>query len=291
MAKLALNYDIVNETPATAVPVETNFNNVEQYVNQELIERDGSVEMRAQLKLVGDPVNPLDAAPKQYVDSFLPIGIIMMYGGTGAPPGAKWALCNGAELEIVTNQALYDIIGTAYGGTAGRFNLPNLVGRFPVGVSGTIARGTSGGMADAIIPAHTHKIDHNHGSVTTGLQTASHTHTFSDTTSTTSSAGAHDHQFRGAETNAPAGNLGLFLAADISTTAYGIKGKTSSAGSHTHTVAVSGTTGVQSVGHNHGVDLPNFTGSSGPTVPAPAATTVGANMPPYQAVQYIIRIS
>ena len=68
MAKLDMQYDILNDTPATASPVEANFNRIEQHINQELIERDGTVAMRAQLQLVGDPVTDLDAAPKQYVD-------------------------------------------------------------------------------------------------------------------------------------------------------------------------------------------------------------------------------
>ena len=83
-------YDLLNYTPASASPVEANFNRIEQHINQELIERDGTVAMRAQLKLVGDPVAPLDAAPKQYVDQVLPIGIIMMYGGVDA--ACRWAL-------------------------------------------------------------------------------------------------------------------------------------------------------------------------------------------------------
>jgi hypothetical protein len=69
MTKITLPYDLANKTPADAIPPETNFNRIEQHINQELIERDGSVAMRAQLRLVGDPVGVLDAAPKQYVDS------------------------------------------------------------------------------------------------------------------------------------------------------------------------------------------------------------------------------
>ena len=69
MAKLDVTYDILNDAPASASPVEANFNRIEQHINQEVIERGGTVAMVAQLQLVGDPVTPLDAAPKQYVDA------------------------------------------------------------------------------------------------------------------------------------------------------------------------------------------------------------------------------
>jgi len=69
MAKITFPYNLVNDTPADANPVESNFNRIEQYINQELIERDGSVSMRQALRLAGDPVSALDAAPKQYVDA------------------------------------------------------------------------------------------------------------------------------------------------------------------------------------------------------------------------------
>lgn len=69
MTKLDLPYDLANKTPADANPVETNFNRTELHINQELIERDGSVAMRAALRLANStPVDPLDAASKGYVD-------------------------------------------------------------------------------------------------------------------------------------------------------------------------------------------------------------------------------
>jgi microcystin-dependent protein len=38
-----------------------------------------------------------------------------------------WALCNGQELPINTNQALFSLIGTTYGGDGmTKFALPNL---------------------------------------------------------------------------------------------------------------------------------------------------------------------
>lgn len=56
------------------------------------------------------------------------IGEIKMFGGNFAPRG--YALCDGQLLPINTNQALFSILGTIYGGD-GRttFGLPDLRGR------------------------------------------------------------------------------------------------------------------------------------------------------------------
>ncbi|WP_431158438.1 phage tail protein [Winogradskyella poriferorum] len=55
-----------------------------------------------------------------------------MFAGNFAPRG--WALCEGQLLAISTNQALFSILGTTYGGD-GRttFALPDLRGRVPIG--------------------------------------------------------------------------------------------------------------------------------------------------------------
>ena len=46
----------------------------------------------------------------------------------------NWALCNGQTLAIAQNQALFSLLGTTYGGNGvNNFNLPNLMGRTPVG--------------------------------------------------------------------------------------------------------------------------------------------------------------
>jgi microcystin-dependent protein len=48
-------------------------------------------------------------------------------------PPKGWALCNGQQLPIAQNQALFALLGTTYGGD-GRvtFALPNLQGRVPI---------------------------------------------------------------------------------------------------------------------------------------------------------------
>ena len=93
------------------------------------------------------------------------IGEVIMFGGNFAPRG--WALCNGQLLAISSNQALFSILGTTYGGD-GRttFALPELRGRVPVGTGQgpglsnrplgqrTGQQGVS--LQPSQMPAHTH---------------------------------------------------------------------------------------------------------------------------------------
>jgi microcystin-dependent protein len=83
-----------------------------------------------------------------------------------APKG--WALCNGQILAIATNQALFSILGTTYGGNGVQtFALPDLRGRAAMHVTANYPPGVNyplGGWAGAEtvvlnsqqIPAHTH---------------------------------------------------------------------------------------------------------------------------------------
>jgi microcystin-dependent protein len=59
------------------------------------------------------------------------LGQIILFAGNFAPVG--WALCDGQELPIAQNTALFSILGTTYGGD-GRvtFALPDLRGRAPI---------------------------------------------------------------------------------------------------------------------------------------------------------------
>jgi microcystin-dependent protein len=265
MTKIDLAYDLVNYTPATATPVEANFDRVEQHINQEIVERDGTVAMRAQLKLVGDPVAALDAAPKQYVDQVLPIGIIMMHGGTSAPPGGRWAICNGAEIQTANNPELYNIIGHNFspaGTPSSRFHLPNLRDRMPMGIGTSTTVGETGGYRSATLvqhdhtlSSHVHGIGHNHGEVTS------------------SSVGDHNHNIGGGTQLIRAGGSGMGATGSV---AFG--------------PVVHNFDG----GHSHTVNLPSFSGNSaGPSnnsTSEAGSTATDKNLPPFLGVQYIIRV-
>lgn len=59
------------------------------------------------------------------------IGEIRMFAGNFAPRG--WAFCDGQLLAVSSNDALFSLLGTIYGGD-GRttFGLPDLRGRIPI---------------------------------------------------------------------------------------------------------------------------------------------------------------
>ncbi|MGN6418713.1 MAG: phage tail protein [Pseudobacter sp.] len=60
------------------------------------------------------------------------MSVITPFAANFAPKG--WALCNGQILPIATNQALFSLLGTTYGGNGTtNFALPNLQGRVAIG--------------------------------------------------------------------------------------------------------------------------------------------------------------
>jgi microcystin-dependent protein len=80
------------------------------------------------------------------VDPNIPfLGEVMAFAGDFAPGG--WALCNGQLLSIAQNQALFALLGTAYGGD-GRttFALPDLRGRTVLGTSTNVTIGSQLGV-------------------------------------------------------------------------------------------------------------------------------------------------
>ncbi len=95
-----------------------------------------------------------------------PIGALMMWSALTAPTG--YLVCDGASVSRTTYADLFDVISTTYGAGDGSttFDLPNMVGRVPIGTSG----GEGGDIgaeygADTVtlsleqIPDHTHVLD------------------------------------------------------------------------------------------------------------------------------------
>lgn len=94
------------------------------------------------------------------------LGEIRMFGGNYEPPG--WAFCDGRLLRIGDYDALYSLIGTAYGGDGiTTFALPDLRSRIPIGMGKSTAsgftyqRGMKAGteavtVTLAQMPMHTH---------------------------------------------------------------------------------------------------------------------------------------
>jgi microcystin-dependent protein len=94
------------------------------------------------------------------------VGEIRMFAGSFAPVG--WALCDGSPLSRTGYPALFQAIGTTYGGIDPMFNLPNLGSRAPLhagtGPDGTTyPLGASGGVeavwiGEEQMPTHTHAL-------------------------------------------------------------------------------------------------------------------------------------
>ena len=88
------------------------------------------------------------------------IGEIRMFAGNFNPNG--WMLCQGQIVPISENDALFNLIGTTYGGDGQTtFALPNLQSRVPIHVGPGFALGQSGGtetvtLTVSQIPAHSH---------------------------------------------------------------------------------------------------------------------------------------
>jgi microcystin-dependent protein len=95
------------------------------------------------------------------------IGEIRMFGGSFAPAG--WAFCDGQLMPISENDALFNLIGTTYGGDGQEtFGLPDLQGRIPMhsgqgpGISQNYQIGEKAGAESVTLSTQQIPI-HNHG--------------------------------------------------------------------------------------------------------------------------------
>ena len=99
------------------------------------------------------------------------VGEIRMFGGNFAP--VNWAFCNGALMPISQNEALFNLIGTTYGGDGQTtFAVPNLQSRIPMHVSSQFPQGGNGGAESVVLTtaqmgAHTHAAQAAAGNVGT----------------------------------------------------------------------------------------------------------------------------
>lgn len=95
------------------------------------------------------------------------LGQIMLTPYNFAPQG--WAFCNGQLLSIIQNTALFNLIGTTYGGNGiATFALPDLRGRTPIAAGQGIGLipynlGDRAGAESVVItvsemPAHNHSV-------------------------------------------------------------------------------------------------------------------------------------
>jgi len=202
-------------------------------------------------------------------------GEVRMFAGSAAPAG--WLLCQGQAVSRNIYSALFSIIGTAYGAGDGSntFNLPDLQARMPMGAgasrhlqSNIDQLGQAAG-AEYIALSINEMPYHDHGG-NTGNQSALHSHV-----GVTDGQGDHQHTLSGNVPiyNTAYGGAGVPGVAGGST--YGFPRQALGAdwaGNHAHNVY----TQTESVWHTHPIG-------------AQGANWGHSNMPPYQAVNFIIR--
>lgn len=226
----------------------------------------------------GTPESPYEVSSDGGGGGSTLTGEIKLYAGADTPTG--WLVADGAPVSRSTYSALFAVIGTTYGAGDGSttFNLPNLAGRFPLGVNSSHPRGEAAGqeavtLLTADLPAHTHSMFHQHD------HTHNHDLSHDHANATTTSNGNHHHTVNGSNTaGSNNNNLARGAGHDFDISA-------STDGAHQHTVDIPGFSGVT------GLPLP-FASTGGPTVANTGATGSGtpvATMPPYTAIRYLIR--
>ena len=220
-------------------------------------------------------------------------GEMRMFAGQSAP--TEWLMCDGAAVSRTTYSALFAVIGITYGAGDGSttFNVPDLRGRSPLGAGLSTASGVqrsvgeTGGadshvMQSSELPSHSHSFSQSLSTSSAG----GHSHTFS------TSAGDHTHgyplsppgNYREHSTPLDHNHFRPFRSQynDCTQTnapswCNGDTFYTNSAGAHSH----SGTTASES-GHVHSVSINGNTGTTG-------SGAGHNNMMPFLAINFIIK--
>ena len=210
------------------------------------------------------------------VPTILEPGIVVPYAGATAPTG--WLICDGAAVNRSIYGALFAIVGTTYGAGDGSttFNLPNLVNRFSVGAGGTYALGNSGGSTTtSSAGAHDHTGLAGSTTLTTS-QIPGHTHTgTSDSTTLSGSFGPFRQSLGPAPTATASGVFSTYAggtSGDANNGSSQVVGINMSA-PHTHSFTTASTGG--GTGHDHTISTDG--------------THTHTVTPPYLSLNYIIK--
>jgi microcystin-dependent protein len=284
-----------NGTNADGTQVNSNFNNVVNFLNTETVQRDASIAFTAiPTAPATDPVSDNQLARKAYVDNYTPAGVITQYGGASAPTG--WLLCQGQAIS--RSNALYTrlfaAISTTYGAGDGSttFNVPNLQGRIPVGRDSTqtefdtlaeVGGSKITALITANLPSHQHGVgtilpntiaDHQHGVGTIGTDSIAdhvHAHTL---------AIAGHTLVRGPVSGVGTSGYGLDYLNSLysQTLTHTFSGSITAGGGHSHVMSGSAALGG---GHTHTM--------SGSTALEGSGTSFN-NLAPYIVVNYIIKL-
>jgi microcystin-dependent protein len=215
------------------------------------------------------------------------IGSIVLWPSEEVPEG--YLLCDGSFISIAEYPELVAVIGTTYGEGVDTVALPNLTGRFPLGVSGSHALASTGGaetvtLAEGEMPAHAHTISSHHHSIPEHSHTVenhqhglgSHTHTISPN--------PHTHAVL-ARANATSFGSAARLGIAQGGTTNDLVGEEASL---TVNSGGSGLTGLGGAG-NTSVQGEFNTNPTGLNTNQTGSGAAHNNMSPYLALNYIIR--
>lgn len=217
---------------------------------------------------------PTVQARLEDLDSIIPVGTIWEYAGQTAPAG--WLICDGTSVSNTTYPALWQTIGTTYGGAGSSFNLPNLDGRSTIGGA---APGATGGSANSTVVAHSHNMSSHTHNIPNHAHTMAHNHPAGTTSNDT-----HGHSYSPAVV-AAFGTGSLGFGSNVVGTPLNLTTGTAQNDSHTHSFDVanySGNTGNPTSLPETGAPSNNNTNSAG-------SSGTGQNYHPYLTLLKIIK--
>ena len=207
----------------------------------------------------------------------VPVGGIIMWSGSIVSIPARWALCDGTN------------------------STPNLRDKFIVGAGSTYAVAATGGSADAIAVSHTHTASssftgsamsaHGHsassGSSFSGSTLPTHTHVASSVV--TDPGHIHELKAGGSSgvTNIGRSNTSLSTSVYAQSAVTGVTVDTTLSSDSAGTPAGSVSTSTSITSASAGTPA----GSVSTTVNTAGSSGTNANLPPYYALAYIMRIS
>jgi len=199
---------------------------------------------------VNENFDALEQVVNELLNAVMPVGTVIATARPSAPTG--YLLCEGQSVSRTKYSTLFGAIGTTYGKGDGSttFNVPDLRGRVPVGVDAGANRLTSGGGGSG---------PNALGNAGGDQHMPFHTHD-AGSMGTTPNGNFHRHSIPGFANTRKEGNLNSYTNWDGD--------------------SVGNKTDIEDATHIHGVTgrtAGEGSGSSG-------------NMPPYQVVNYAIKV-
>ena len=226
-ASRTINIDVAIDADVTA-QTANKILDATRVIDEDSFASDSSVKVPTQQSVKAYIANQLAGSDKVFTGDYKQSAKSSDHG--------SWLLCNGIAISRSTYAALFTEIGITFGAGDGSttFNLPDFRGKVFGAISGSHPIGQSTGsetsnLLISNLPSHTHTIDHDHPSFTSGS---------------------------GGDENISNGEFGLIRkSAGESNTTDGVNDTT--AGEPDLVTSPSGWA------HTHTIDVPSFSGTSG----------------------------